>query len=190
MKMKYILLSLILYMFVSCQFNNEMARRTSLYKDSIIVSFYQYIFETSISIEREELYRRSKKREVDEIVPLDDKQYNDIRLFVVKHYDDSLNKKCDSRIIVSIDTFMIGIPDFPDLGCISDRQDRKSRYLLYLIKWKSGFYNYLSIREELKYDELIKEFGIPNNYMSHKPVIGGIRKIMFVRDKESQTKTP
>lgn len=39
---------------------------------------------------------------------------------------------------------------------------------------------------ELKYDELIKEFGIPNNYMSHKPVIGGIRKIMFVRDKESQ----
>lgn len=170
----YIFAFIIVDLFVSCH-HRSISTETS-YEDSIIVFYYRGIeFETSASIPCDETKKRFLSFEVDKTkayeVMVEEKKVISSTIYKrIKNLIDSLQYKsnhsiCDTRIFVKADSigFCIG-PSWSNCLCSSTNSDFENNLLLaYLIKWKSGYYNYFS-EEILKEDIGVRYYGLPFDY--------------------------
>lgn len=71
--------------------------------------------------------------------------------------------QCDSRIYIKMDSISVCIGDIYCACNLDGRAVDINLKTIYLIKCKSGYYNYFS-KEQLLDDKCIKKFGIPKDY--------------------------
>ncbi len=162
--MRYSILIIIIIGFLSCSSSHFIKVRQDAYiKDSIVVCYEQRRFETSIAVSRKEMSMISDRMSIDTTIALDNHDFTNLVDFIKSAHQDPVNKRCDARIYVKTDTFDMCLSDFTDRWCISDSSNRSSRYMIYFIKWRCGYYNLFS-EDEIKYDTILNEFGVPKDY--------------------------
>ena len=181
--MKY--LSILYMLIVVCSCNNSRQENRVNPADTIFVLYYVKDIETSVRLTKENIARYAEKTKIEEIIPLKDEEYEQIKNLIIACHTDSTNQKYDSRILLGIDTFQMCLPYYDDI--ISHNgilyKDLKT---VYLLKWKSGFYNTIP-KDELKHQKLLNELGIPKDYHyisydSSVPPFKLLRKVAFVKN--------
>ena len=76
---------------------------------------------------------------------------------------------CDSRMYIKLDSFSVCIGDINCACNLDDHLLYINLKTIYLIKYKSGYYNYFS-KEQLLDDKSIIKFGIPKDYKYQRSV--------------------
>ena len=101
----------ILYMFiVVCSCNNSRQENRVNPADTIFVLYYVKDIETSVRLTKENIARYAEKTKIEEIIPLKDEEYEQIKNLIIACHTDSTNQKYDSRILLGIDTFQMCLP--------------------------------------------------------------------------------
>ena len=186
-----ILLFVLLPLFLSCttkQRNNIGNGGT----DTIFVSYYPYTFESNQRVTCLSLSESSAIHQVDSIIYLPYEYFDKIAQFIQSHETISKNEGCDSRICVEYGSSEICIGGIGSCLCdINDTNLQDVPEIIYIIKWKSGYFSYFN-ESDLSYDKTIEIFGIPKDYMyKREENIDdnnnirklGLRKIAFIADK-------
>jgi hypothetical protein len=123
------------------------------------------MFETPVRKSCNEIAEASSKAKTDCMVNLDSEDYKRIKAFLNQNILAEYSNECDARFYVKSDSseFCFGTTLPPCLYCNDNGNSEKGMRILYLIKWKSGFYNCLD-KNYLLCDELIEKYGIPVDY--------------------------
>jgi len=185
--MKYIIIFSCTLLF-ACSCHNGGQKGCAISTDTIFVYYYVTDVETSIRMTIEELSCHAEKSRPEEVISIDDGEYELIKKMILACHKDSTNQKYDARIYLKVDTFEMCLPYYEK---VISKKDVTYKYLksIYLLKWRSGFYN--SIQEsEFKYFQLLKKYGIPQDYHfisynSLAPPFKLARKIALVKKNES-----
>lgn len=156
-------------------------------KDSITILYYVADVETPTRVTKEDLASYAGTIQVEEIISIEEHVFEQIKELIIACHSDSLNQSYDARIYLKVDTFQMCLPYY---DAMINPQDTayKSLKTIYLLKWKSGFYN-TKTKDELKLQKLIKKFGFPNDYhyISYertKPPFKLARKVVIISDKK------
>lgn len=173
--------------------SRSLQRQIESDNDTLYVSYYPYVFETSTAIQCKELAKQSQLLRIREVMTISMDSFKNL----VNSLPDSTimginNSSCDSRMYIQLRNreFCVG-----STGCLCDLDNRKIRYdakTVYLLKKISGYYNNLDSISLLD-DAQILEFGIPDNYhylpisndSSELPIrVPDIVKVAIVAEKE------
>lgn len=186
-----ILLFLLLPLFLSCTTKQQRNNIGNEGTDTIYVSYYPYTFESNTRVTCLSLSESSAIHQVDSIIHLSQEHFDKIAQFIQNHETVSKNEGCDSRICVKYGSSEICIGDISSCLCdINDTNLHDVPEIIYIIKWKSGYFNCFN-ESDLNYDRTIENFGIPKDYMCKREEIIddnnirklGLRKIAFVANK-------
>lgn len=132
--------------------------------DTIFVSYQEGIYETSAPTTCKEMKEWSEDEEVSEVITINKEYYDAICSYLIENANkENDDMTCEARLYVQISEHEMCIGD---LGCACDINDKDipaNKYILYLIRSLSGYYNYF-YSLDLQYDRLIKEYGMPVNY--------------------------
>ena len=190
--MKLLIIFTCILLFVcSCHYGGQKGHAIST--DTIFVYYYVIDVETSACITIEELSRRAEKLRAEEVITIDNSEYKLIKKMILECHNDSTNQENDARIYLKLDTFEMCLPYSENLISKKDHAYNNLRSV-YLLKWRSGFYN--SIREtDLKYFWLLKKYGIPQDYHfisynSLAPPFKLTRKIALVKKESDRGTVP
>ena len=182
--MKHVFFLFVFFSIYSC--NNSGQERCFNSKDSISILYYVTDVETPTRVTKEDIAKYAETVPVEDVIFLENKIFEQIKELIIACHCDSLNQNYDSRIHLKVDTFQMCLPYY---DAMINPQDTayKSLKTIYLIKWKSGFYN-TKTKDELKHQKLINEFGIPNDYhfLPHertKPPFKLVRKVIIISNK-------
>lgn len=172
---------------VICSCNNGRQENSKSTTDTIFVLYYVTDIESSVRITKDSIAYHAEKLGTEDIIPLKKKDFNQIKNLVIACHSDSVNQEYDSRIHLKVDTFQMCLPYYE--GIISQKDIAyKNLETVYLLKWKSGFYNTIP-KNELKHQRLLNEFGIPKDYhfirySSSEPPFKLLRKVAFVKESK------
>ncbi len=182
--MKYPLIICTFLFICSCNYGRQ--ENDVKQADSIFMLYYVTNVETSIRLTKENISHQAERTEIEDVIPLDEKDFDQIKKLIITCHSDSINQKYDARIHLRIDTFQMCLPYNDNILSQKDiiYQDFKT---VYLLKWKSGFYNTIP-KDELKNQNLLKKFGIPQDYHfvsyeSSAPPFKLVHKVAFVQSK-------
>lgn len=130
--------------------------------DSIIVVFWKGCIDFSVAPPCSSMSAKAEKV-ADTIIAVEKDVFMKIKKAIngAKSFKRSWN--CISKIYVKTDSAEICICDANMVQSIHNEQVYLDLYMIYLIKWKSGYYNY--IEKEFLHDfEEIRKYGIPKDY--------------------------
>lgn len=134
--------------------------------DTIYVTYYPYVFESNISVSCAELADISYDIPTDSIIYLSRDTFDRILQYVQSHNSTGDVNGCDCRIHIKSENYemCLGVA-----GCLCDLDDNhleEDLEVIYLIKWKSGYFNCID-KNWLIYDKSIEKYGFPNDYNHH-----------------------
>lgn len=132
--------------------------------DSIIVIFWKGEIDRSVSRPCSQTFKNANAIKTDTTICLKSKYFDRIKN-AIKSADVIKNEGyCNSKLFIKIDSIKICLCDFNKAFNANDEQVSLDVSVIYLIKWKSGFYNYIK-KEYLQYFDEIKMYGIPPDYV-------------------------
>lgn len=132
--------------------------------DSIIVIFWKGEIDRSVSRPCSQTFKNANAIKTDTTICLKSKYFDRIKN-AIKSADVIKNEGyCNSKLFIKIDSMKICLCDFNKAFNANDEQVSLDVSVIYLIKWKSGFYNYIK-KEYLQYFDEIKMYGIPPDYI-------------------------
>jgi hypothetical protein len=178
-KMKYNLIFMALTLFLlSCGTRK---------KDSITVCYLHGMVETPIRITCESMKESAKQEAYDDTITISANDFEKIKESLKNHKIKKSPYSCDARIIVTTDSFSVCMGDIRCACDLNDNNISIGEEASYLIKWKSGYYNYFEDKNDLMYDEGIKIYGIPKDYKfvgySRLTPIKQFHKVLILEDK-------
>ncbi len=148
--------------------------------DTIYVSYYLHDFESSIGVTLEKISTDADKIEASEIIHLKKDEYNKIKKFIQSGI---WKNSHDSRVVVQYRSKTISISGSADVS--HNIRNYQVDSLIYLIKWRSGYYNTIQ-PEEINYLTLIKLYGKPQDYKYDRSIssniLGGMKKVALIKD--------
>lgn len=179
MKIK-ILLSLLIISISCCQNNYE--------KECLSVLYMPGFIDTSVPISCRDMYNDWNTSSVEiDTCWIDYESFAMIKAFMMNCSQINSDIECDARIMIKLDTICLSIDNDTCIFNLQGKLIESDMEIVYLIKWKSGYYNYFEL-DDLKTLPEIKLFGIPDDYKYKvsrlgKPKKQIIRKILYPRDK-------
>lgn len=183
--MKYFLFFFSCHIILSC--GNVRQVNSINQSDTIFVLYYVTNVETPIRMTKEQIAHHAEMVDLENIISLEEKEFKQIENLIKACHNDSTNQEYDARVYLKVDTFQMCLPYHES---IISSKDIVYKYLktVYLLKWKSGFYNSMPL-DELKYQLLIVNFGIPQDYhfqscQNNAPPFKLVRKVAFVKSKK------
>ena len=132
--------------------------------DTIYVSYYPYTFISTISNPCSTMAEESDKKGTDSIIYITQDNFDRIKHIFNKNKSITTNNGCDSKILVKYGNDVICMGTDSCLCDINDINIGIDLEVIYMIKWKSGYYNYFD-RTELIYDDAIEKYGLPDDYI-------------------------
>lgn len=135
--------------------------------DTIFVTYCPYIYETSVPTPCVSIAADSKRDSIElTIKEISSHDFNLIADFINHRKKIGQDGYCEARIHVKMGNQELCLGDF--LCCACDIDDKKLNvsdfeYAIYKIKHLSGYYNCYD-NLDIKYDELVRKFGIPEDY--------------------------
>ncbi len=149
--------------FADCH-NKRTTEQIGNINDSIIVSYYPYMFESTERVTCSSMAEETAKIPVDSIVYLQMEDFNEIKAFVTMPHVIRDTIGCDSRMYVRYNKKVVCIGNISSCLCDMDGNKLESNSkIVYMIKWRAGYFNCFS-EHELEFDETIGMFGIPIDY--------------------------
>ena len=145
-------------MTLMCCTHKQVTPQLESNRDSIVVAYYPYTFETTVRVSCRSMALEAAKVPVDTIISLHKEDFDKIKGFVENQVPTDESHGCDARIYIKSGASEVCLGSV--LSCLCDINDNNiegAMDAIYLIKWKSGFFNCFD-REELNYDETIKEY--------------------------------
>lgn len=137
--------------------------------DTIFVSYFPYDIETNVHISCHSMSVRTAQVETDTIILIGKDEYEKIANSVKKKQKNGKKNGCDSRIHVKVGLSEVCLGGIISCLCdIDENNIEEDVESIYLVKWKSGFFNYFA-KEDLSYDETIMRFGLPKDYHQINP---------------------
>ena len=130
--------------------------------DSIIVAFYPYLYESSVSTTCKDMehYMKQSNKSIVKYINVEDYHHFCSILNKRKHIEFS----CESRIYIQMDTIKVCLGGLISCACDNDGVGLDiSPEENYWIKSIIGYYNWFK-DDDLIYDTGIRQFGIPQNY--------------------------
>ena len=179
MKIK-ILLSLLIISISCCQNNYE--------KECLSVLYMPGFIDTSVPISCRDMYNDWNTSSVEiDTSWIDFESFARIKAFMTNYSQINSEIECDSRLMIKLDTICLSLNQDTCICNLEGNILKSDMGIVYLIKWKSGYYNYFEL-DDLKTLPEIKLFGIPDDYKYKvsrlgKPKKQIIRKILYPRDK-------
>ncbi len=131
--------------------------------DSIVVCYFKGNIIRSASVPCSLAFSRAKYLRTDTIIRLKPNEFNKIKYALENTRKVGKENDCESKFLISMDSISVCICDFNRVYNKNDEQLSFDLSIIYLVKWKSGFYNYISMDELMYFDE-IKKYGIPPDY--------------------------
>ena len=163
--MKYIFkifLLIVLSSYISC--NNKKNDDDIQEKKTISLFYLTGNIETVSKLSCDYFYNNTEiKNESADTIIISLKDFKRIENFSNNSKLITKNSECDVRMILQLENNQICIGESSCITNIYDKKIQTDLSNIYLIKKLSGYFNYFS-EEELKNDETIKKYGIPNNY--------------------------
>ena len=158
---------LIALLFVGCRGKVYNAAVGGDINDTIFVTYNPYIYETSTATPCSSIAEYAKSGSTELMVKeISTKDFSLIADFVNQMKSTVQERGCEARVHVKMGNIEFCLSDFICCACdIDDNYLNTSsfEYAIYKIKHLSGYYNcYDSL--DIKYDELVCKFGIPEDY--------------------------
>ena len=160
--MKTTVIPILLLLLLSCS-NMHKSIESRLVSDTIYVSYYPYTFISNISNPCSIMAEESDKKESDSIIYIPQENFDRIKHLFNKNKSIATNNGCDSRILVKYGNDVICMGTDSCLCDINDTNIGIDLDVMYMIKWKSGYYNFID-STELIYDDAIEKYGFPDDY--------------------------
>lgn len=132
--------------------------------DTIFVSYYPCVFESNLRISCAVLAEKSEKAQTDSVIHLQQEYYDRVKNFLQKTNNTSTIDGCDSRMFIEHGKNKMCIGQNSCLCDISESRMETDMEVLYIIKWKSGFFNCFD-KDELSLDSTIEKYGFPDDYI-------------------------
>lgn len=185
---KRLIIYIVMICFLSCSIHKSKSHVSKT--DSIVVWFKKGWIEHSVPVSCSSISERVSDRKADTIMKIRNNDFYRIKKAIKKAVTIKQSGYCDAKMSVQVDTMKICICDFNRVYNDKDEQVSFDLSVIYLIKYKSGYYNYFE-KEDLFYFEEIKRFGIPADY---KYAFSGIKrpvrikpssKIVFIRSGDN-----
>lgn len=164
---KKTVIPILLILLLSCS-NMHKSIESRHISDTIYVSYYPYTFTSNISNPCSTMAEESDKKESDSIIYITQENFDRIKHLFNKNKSTTTKNGCDSRILVKYGNDVICMGTDSCLCAINDTNIGIDLDVMYMIKWKSGYYNYFD-RTELIYDDAIEKYGFPDDYNYNRP---------------------
>lgn len=159
--------------------------------DSITVIFWNGNIIRSVTRPCSQTFTNAQAIQTDSIIKLKNGDFDKIKSALECAVPIKEEGICDSKMLVISDSIKICICGFNMAYNMKDERLSLDLPIIYLIKWKSGYYNYMT-KDDLSYFYEIKKYGIPPD---HKYVYSNlilkkkkfkkkpISKIIFIREQ-------
>ena len=130
----------------------------------ITVFYYPGHFEPSLPFTYSKLEEAAKNSIVTDTIDIKPSLYQSIEDNMKRITVLSTDAQClDTRMLIQLDSICVCVSCFNDVVSSDSTQVSFSPETIYEIKTVTGYYNTFDI-QELQYDSLIQQYGIPNNY--------------------------
>ena len=111
--------------------------------DSIVVCYFKGNIIRSASVPCSLAFSRAKYLRTDTIIRLKPNEFNKIKYALENTRKVGKENDCESKFLISMDSISVCICDFNRVYNKNDEQLSFDLSIIYLVKWKSGFYNYI-----------------------------------------------
>lgn len=150
-------------------------------KDTIFVMYDEKAYDTSFAESCRNPTECKDKYEASETVAISREQFDSICCFIESCQYIAYGNGYKTRIHIRLNDSEISLDDMDRIHYLDGKEREFFTRCFYLIKWKSGYYNYLG-SQYLLWDPQILQYGVPKD---RKYVKGntrnGIKKIAIVR---------
>ena len=158
---------LLILFFSSCKYKqeNKFAHDNA---DEIMIVYLTGSVETVSRIDCKSMANNNYyKKIIADTIRISHNDFSLIRDFLKSQKIRNDESSCDSRMYIKLDSFSVCIGDIYCACNLDGRVVDINLKTIYLIKCKSGYYNYFS-KEQLLDDKSIIKFGIPKDYKYHR----------------------
>ena len=144
--------------------------------------------DTSVPISCRDMYNDWNTSSVEiDTCWIDYESFAMIKAFMMNCSQINSDIECDARIMIKLDTICLSIDNDTCIFNLQGKLIESDMEIIYLIKWKSGYYNHFEL-DDLKTLPEIKLFGIPDDYKYKvsrlgKPKKQIIKKVLFHKNK-------
>lgn len=155
-------------------------------QDVITIVYCNGDFDNTINISCDELNKISKRIDIDTTIIISQDEFEKIATFIKKNYVTDIKQDCDARMILEHDSCKICIGSLNDI--CSKKDICEDLNIIYLMKCRSGFYNYWS-KDDMLFDICIEKFGIPKDYHFITPDLFNLKfltKVVIYKDSNKR----
>lgn len=150
----------------------------------ITVFYYSGHFEPSLPLTYSKLVEAEKNSIITDTIVIRPSLYHSIKDNMRSTTVLSTDAKwLDTRVLIQLDSICVCISIFNDVVSSDSTQVSFSSKDIYEIKKATGYYNTFNI-QELQFDSLIQQYGIPDNYQISNEDVKSYRKIIVKRGNE------
>lgn len=164
MKINRLILSLTLALLLSsCQHKSD-NKHNNIKEETILIVYFTGDIETLSRITCKIMATNKYYKDIiADTIQISQYDFSRIKYFLRNQKNLKEESSCDSRIYLKMDSIDVCIGNNNCASNIDNASVGIDLKTIYMIKCKSGYYNYFS-KEQLLYDESIIKYGIPKDY--------------------------